>query len=150
MKKRTLSGLLSLILGLAPLSFVQAQSTVLVRMRLQDFMKHPDLIDSLKKGVAVMKARKPSGPTSWFFQASVHQVDPDFIPWQKAELDKDPNAQQYLHSQFWNQCPHVMGDMPVESADFLLWHRAYIYYFERILRGCIRKSGPDTSVLGLH
>jgi hypothetical protein len=33
-------------------------------------------------------------------------------------------------AKFWNRCPHN-GE---SSADFLIWHRAYTYYFERILR----------------
>lgn len=86
---------------------------------------------SLMRGVRVMKSRPPSDPTSWFFQAAVHGVSDEEI--QRA-ADRDPGVIEFIRSGqtriFWNQCPH--NGQP--SADFLVWHRAYVHYFERILR----------------
>ncbi|HYR84537.1 MAG TPA: tyrosinase family protein [Terriglobia bacterium] len=48
----------------------------------------------------------------------------------EAALAQDPDVDKVDQARFWNGCPH--GGEP--SADFLLWHRAYLYYFERILR----------------
>ncbi len=48
-------------------------------------------------------------PTGWLFQANVHGTS-----------DGSPHPS-------WNQCRHA-------SSHFLGWHRAYVYYFERILR----------------
>lgn len=95
-------------------------------------------LKSLMRGVQVMKSRKPSDPKSWFFQAAVHGVTPEAI----AEAAKrDPDVLEFVASgnaeKFWNQCPH--NKQP--SADFLVWHRAYVYYFERILR---EASGDPT------
>jgi len=42
------------------------------RMRLSEFVKDPSRVESLKRGVRVMKSRKPSDPRSWFFQAAIH------------------------------------------------------------------------------
>lgn len=56
-----------------------------------------------------MKSRPASDPTSWVFQANIHG---------SFDLPADP---------LWNQCQH-------NTIHFLTWHRAYIYYFERILR----------------
>ncbi len=63
---------------------------------------------SFAHGVEVMKSRPAADPTSWRFQANIHGTD-------------DPP-----HPLF-NQCEH-------NSIQFLTWHRAYIYFFERILR----------------
>ena len=50
-----------------------------------------------------------NNPRGWIFQANIHGA-----------LDSNPNPA-------WNQCRHA-------SSHFLSWHRAYVYYFERILR----------------
>src|SRR5919112_3968803 len=66
------------------------------------------LIDSLRQGIAKMKSRQSSNPTSWIFHANMHGT-----------LDPPRPA--------WNQCQHG-------SFLFLSWHRMYLYWFERILR----------------
>ncbi len=69
-------------------------------------------IASLIKGITEMKRRSdadPNDPTGWVFQASIHG-------------STDPNP-----SPAWNQCQHG-------NWWFFPWHRAYLYYFERILR----------------
>jgi hypothetical protein len=74
-----------------------------------------------------MKSRQPSDPQSWFFQAAIHGVGPQWIEEAKKQ---DPKVGEVDQKRYWNQCPH--HGQP--SANFLLWHRAYLYYFERILR----------------
>lgn len=74
-----------------------------------------------------MKSRKPSDPLSWFYQAAIHGVTDDAINKAAAQ---DPNVANVFKKRYWNQCPHD-GE---NSANFLPWHRAYTYYFERILR----------------
>jgi Common central domain of tyrosinase/Polyphenol oxidase middle domain len=66
-------------------------------------------IASLRQGIATMKSRPPSNPTSWRFQANIHGTF-------------DTPAQPT-----WNRCQHG-------SFFFLSWHRMYLYFFERILR----------------
>lgn len=104
------------------------------RMSLEDFVVDPDRAASLKRGVAAMKARAPSDPTSWFFQAAVHAVPPE---WVEVARRRDPDVGKLDVSRFWNQCPH--GGQG--SADFLVWHRAYLYHFERILRAAAGDPG---------
>ncbi|MDZ4853165.1 MAG: tyrosinase family protein [Pirellulaceae bacterium] len=84
-------------------------------------------LESFKKGVRVMKSRKPSDPSSWFFQSAVHGVTDEAII---LAADRDPDVLSVQREMFWNRCPHDGAP----SADFLVWHRAYLYYFERILR----------------
>ncbi len=107
--------------------------TVAPRMPLEEFAKTPRLIESLRRGVREMKKRKPSDPRSWFYQAAIHGVqldptDPGY-KYYKAALDVDPDVAK-VDRRFWNQCPHYGQN----SANFLPWHRAYIFHFEQILR----------------
>lgn len=116
-------------------ALAQSPASRLPRMKLEEFVSSPDRLASLKRGVAVMKARKPSDPTSWFFQGAIHSVTDEAI----AEATAiDPNVANVDHARFWRQCPHGLG---FHSADFLIWHRAYIFHFERILRAA---SGDST------
>jgi tyrosinase len=66
-------------------------------------------IQSLKRGVAAMKARPGNDPRSWQFQANIHgTLGP-------------------LSSPLFAQCEHG-------TIYFFAWHRGYLYFFERILR----------------
>ena len=97
------------------------------RIPLDEFVKDADLLAGLVRGVRAMKARKPSDPLSWFFQAAIHGVPEDMVA-VAASVDSGVNAVD--KAKYWNQCPHN-GQA---SANFLPWHRAYTHYFERILR----------------
>src|SRR5258708_2201634 len=98
------------------------------RLPLDKFSRDPVLVVAFRRGVATMQSRKPSDPTSWFFQASIHGVAPDAV----AEAAKsDPEVAKLDQSKVWNQCPHFAN---AASAEFPIWHRGYVYYFERILR----------------
>lgn len=66
-------------------------------------------VKTLRKGVEVMRARPADNRKSWAYWANIHGM-PAPSP--------DP-----LH----RQCKHG-------TDDFLVWHRAYLYYFEQILR----------------
>lgn len=73
-------------------------------------------LESLRRGVAVMKSLPPSDPRSWTFQAAIHGTD-------------NPSATNPL----FNQCEHG-------TLLFLPWHRGYLYFFERILRWAAEDS----------
>lgn len=66
-------------------------------------------LTAFKKGVAVMKARPATNPTSWAYQAAIHGTVA--TPVQTA----------------WNTCQHNI-------TFFMSWHRMYVCFFERILR----------------
>ena len=114
-----------------------AQPATRTRVSLATFMQDSGRMNSLMQGIAVMKQRVPSDPTSWFFQAAVHGVSADAI--QQAEAI-DPNVANVDQGRFWNQCPHF-GQT---SANFLPWHRAYLHYFEQILA---QAAGDSTLAL---
>jgi hypothetical protein len=99
----------------------------LPRMKFEEFSKNATRLEALKHGISIMKSRKPSEPGSWFYQAAIHSVSEDDIA---DALQRDPDVAKVDQKRFWNKCPHYGQS----SADFLIWHRAYIYYFERFLR----------------
>ena len=76
-------------------------------------------VAAYRKGVAAMKARPATDPTSWLYQANMHGT-----------FDTPAQAA-------WSSCEHF-------SEFFLSWHRMYLYYFERILR---KASGSSTFAL---
>lgn len=52
---------------------------------------------------------------------------------------QDPDLAKVDQKRFRNQCPHY-AELNLASANFLIWHRAYVYYFERILRKTLASS----------
>jgi len=78
------------------------QATPIPRMKLEDFVTSPQRVDALKLGVRTMKSRKPSDPTSWFYQAAVHAVSPEAVTQATAE---DPAVAHVDQAKFWNRCP---------------------------------------------
>lgn len=111
------------------------------RMPLHEFVKDANLMTALVRGVRAMKARKPSDPLSWFFQAAIHGVPHAMVT--KASIDDSDVVDIEKDGKYWNQCPHGDPNKPAStqaSANFLPWHRAYTYYFERILRAHTRES----------
>jgi hypothetical protein len=108
-----------------------------VRQSLTAFSADPAKVASLRKGVAAMKALPASDHRSWFFQAATHAYSDTLF---NAELARDPKLAAVDKAKFWNQCPHF-GQC---SADFVIWHRAYLHHFERTLRAM---SGDPTLAL---
>jgi tyrosinase len=76
----------------------------------------PGEIDTLRSGVATMKGRPATDPTSWAYQAKMHAID----------------SGTALALQ--DQCQH-------RQFLFFSWHRMFTYYFERILRAAT--GDPD-------
>lgn len=66
-------------------------------------------LTAFKNGVAVMKSRPATNPTSWAYQAAIHGTTA--TPVQTA----------------WNTCQH-------NTTHFFSWHRMQLCFFERILR----------------
>jgi hypothetical protein len=109
------------------------------------------------KGVAVMKAKPISDPTSWWFYAAIHgqyltdyfgsgPAPTNYPNWTKinsipavANLSSLPTQSQI--DLFWNQCQHG-------TWFFAPWHRGYLMALENILRDIITGwGGPPTWAL---
>ncbi len=98
-----------------------------VRQSLTAFSADPARVASLRRGVAAMKALPASDHRSWFFWAATHAYSDALLA---AEIKHDPKLKKFDRVKYWNQCPHF-GQC---SADFVIWHRAFLHYFERTLR----------------
>lgn len=107
------------------------------RLSLDAFAADPRKLASFRRGVAVMKARLPSDPKSWFFQGAIHAYSDALY---QDALSRDPKVAHVDGKRYWNRCPHF-GQA---SADFVLWHRAYLHYFERVLRDAAQD--PDLAL----
>jgi len=73
------------------------------RMPLHEFVRGADLLAALVRGVRAMKARKPSDPLSWFYQAAIHGVPDVMID---AAAVADSGVRDVDRAKYWNQCPH--------------------------------------------
>jgi hypothetical protein len=91
-----------------------------VRRNIYSLAANSPEVAALKAGVQAMKALNPATglPTnkkSWLYQRGIHK-------WTSPAPNPVPVA--------WNTCTHH----GVPGPAFLSWHRAYLYYFERICR----------------
>jgi plastocyanin len=94
---------------------IECASPADVKIRPNVFDLTEGQIKSLRRGVAVMKARAESNPTSWIAQANLH-ADPAI---------REPVPTWCQHSSWF----------------FFPWHRMYLYWFEQILRDA--SDDPD-------
>ncbi|MCM3882505.1 tyrosinase family protein [Frankia sp. R82] len=88
------------------------------------------------RGVAAMRERPLSEPTSWRFYAGIHGFDRQL--WRQlgylGASDRLPS--DALRRRFWAQCQHG-------SWNFLPWHRGYLLAFEQVVRAeIVRLGGP--------
>ncbi|HYD38493.1 MAG TPA: tyrosinase family protein, partial [Allosphingosinicella sp.] len=113
---------------------VLAQAPAPSRLPLSEFAKNPKLVEALRRGIQVMRERKGSDPRSWFFQCAIHAYSDEIYEEARA---RDPAVARVDRRKYWKQCPHF-GQT---SANFLVWHRAYLYHFERILRDAAGEPG---------
>jgi len=97
------------------------------RLPLSEFAQNGELVDALRRGVQAMRDRKGSDPRSWFWQGAVHAYSDEIYD---EAVRRDPAVAKIDAGRYWMQCPHFGQS----SANFLIWHRAYLYHFERILR----------------
>ena len=85
------------------------------------------------RAVAEMRNRSLDDPTSWRYQAAIHEYrrasDPLADP---ADRPPAPGAQR----QFWNACQH-------NCWYFLPWHRVYLSAFEGIVASVVVELGGE-------
>ena len=113
-----------------------AVKTPRLRKNVLTLGKTGDDLDWYAKGVAVLRARPLSDPTSWRYMAAVHGYpgrasDPFAQPGDKLPSKADQQT-------FWNQCQH-------QTWFFLPWHRGYLACFEEIVADAVVGAGgpPD-------
>lgn len=85
------------------------------------------------KAIREMQTRLIAEPTSWRYQAAIH----DYVDGEDPLADpSDKLPSQAEQDRFWAQCQH-------HSWFFLPWHRWFLLYFEQIVAATIVKlKGP--------
>ncbi|MET0381914.1 MAG: tyrosinase family protein [Burkholderiaceae bacterium] len=132
-----------------------SQAAPAVRLSWQDFAQDPKNVESLRKAVAVMKARNAAPQTSpefrksWTYWANMHgyfgpqspfgtlaaneqRVSAKDLKYFKGIADATPPDQ--VATDVWAQCQHG-------TPWFFAWHRLYLYYFEKQLQEA--SGNPD-------
>ncbi|HEV7515152.1 MAG TPA: tyrosinase family protein, partial [Thermoanaerobaculia bacterium] len=107
-----------------PITKAPAPAPAAVHVRREIHQLSPPQIDAFRAGVALMKTRKESDPTSWAYQANMHGYPSDSSTCSPPTIPKQVAWASCQHGQFF----------------FISWHRMYLYYFERILRAAIREA----------
>ena len=82
----------------------------------------------MNKALKIMREKDCSDPTSWYYQGAIHWV-PDTIKNNKL-CESYHNVSDLKDG--WNNCTHTPSGQ--EELHFLVWHRMYIYHFEKIVR----------------
>jgi len=104
----------------------QAPSSLRVREDVVSFSKDEKKVASLRAGVAAMKRRSEASQhdkLGWSYWAAVHGTD-----------QTPPRSLQSIY----NQCRHSSAR---PAAHFLSWHRAYLYFFEKVLVQTAQDAG---------
>jgi tyrosinase len=86
------------------------------------------------RAVAALKTRRIADPTSWRYQAGIHE----YVRKRDPLADRGdvlPSAAK--QKKFWTRCQHG-------SWFFLPWHRMYLHYFESILMLEVAAQGGPT------
>lgn len=115
---RLASCILALVLTALVCGSASAQ---VVRRDLRGLDARSATLQSYQRAITAMKNLPPNDPHSWTFQANIHGFP-------AGSGAADPNWAQCQHASWW----------------FLPWHRAYLYYVERIMR---RYSGDAAFAL---
>lgn len=110
-----------------------------VRRSIASYDAASPALESLRRGIEVMRSRDVTDPTSWCYQANMHgystssltdlcpEADTSQAPASVTCADGTEIDTQTGMMPGWNQCQHG-------SYFFVSWHRMYVYHFERILR----------------
>jgi tyrosinase len=111
----------------------------LKRQSIVEFSKDERRLASFRAGVQRMRDLEPDHPFSWIFQANIHNRPfyPGYV-YTQAGQSRDPAARLFRDKLGFSPDPGPFGfsfsQCPHSNWWFLPWHRAYLYYFERILR----------------
>ena len=85
-------------------------------------------MEAMNKALTIMREKGCVDPTSWYYQGAVHWI-PDSI-------GENPLCESYKTvadlEDAWDNCTHSASGR--EKIHFLVWHRLYIWHFEKIVR----------------
>ena len=85
-------------------------------------------IEAMNKALKIMREKGCTDPVSWYYQGAIHWI-PDSI-------GNNPLCESYHNvsdlKTAWDNCTH--SPTGKEKLHFLVWHRLYIWHFEKIVR----------------
>jgi tyrosinase len=113
----------------ANLAFAQT-GTIRVRENIRAFALDQNKVNALRLAVKTMKdrsARSPNDPNGWTYWASVHGTT---------------SAPPASLRNIYNQCAHSSDG--TTAVHFLSWHRAFLFFFESVLKQAARDAGDST------
>ncbi len=84
-----------------------------------------------ERAITVMKQRPFTDPTSWRYQAAIHDYNRAGDPLARPSDTLPSKAEQ---TKYWSQCQHG-------SWYFLPWHRMYLHHFETIVGAAVETLG---------
>lgn len=93
--------------------------------------KWDPILEWYARAIAEMQTRPITDPTSWRYQAAIHDYVAGGDPLAQPGEQLPTTAQQ---RRFWRQCQHF-------TWFFLPWHRMYLFYFERIVAATVVQLG---------
>src|SRR4051794_2474433 len=136
---------LALLSDLNPRRGLAQQPVVRVRKGIDEFARDATSLQALRDGVKKMRELPPDHPFSWIFQANIHwrPFYPDYV-YTQAEQSTDPAMRLFRDKTGFTADPDVFNQCPHGNWWFPPWHRAYLYFFERILRWA--SNNPDLAL----
>jgi hypothetical protein len=100
-----------------------------------------EMLKTYNRAIKVMRERPAGHPTSWTFQWYTHAVQGDSDkPAQMNMIYADDDQYRSMAQAMWNTCQGHHG----VPEGFATWHRAYVLFFEHIVR---EAAGTDEFTL---
>ena len=101
-----------------------------VRQNVLKLNLNDDILFFFAKAIAVMQTKSITIPTSWNYQAAIHDYQPSANDIAKRHVVQADAATIAANTNpgkiFWRACQH-------QTWYFLPWHRMYISFFERMI-----------------
>ena len=85
-------------------------------------------IEAMEKAMRIMRAKNCTDPLSWYYQGAIHWIPDTIMPNSLCDAYHTPADLK----ESWDNCTHTPSGQ--EKIHFLVWHRLYIYHFEKIVR----------------
>lgn len=129
MKKSRLILLGGILVGilLALFMFIDNEPKRYVRSEAHSVEAKDDL-EAMNKALKIMRNLPCENPLSWYYQGAMHWI-PDTIN-NNQLCSWYGNVSQIKDG--WDNCTHTPGGK--EKLHFLVWHRLYIWHFEKVVR----------------
>jgi hypothetical protein len=110
-------------------------------------------VKAMDKAFEIMRQNGCNDPLSWYYQGAIHYI-PDSV-----KNNKFCDYNNFNDSKLgWRNCTHTPSKQ--EEIHFLVWHRIYIWHFEKIVRKLSGKkdfalpywnyTSGDKSQMSLH